>query len=819
VSGSERTSLAAVALALTSAICAASHELVWGRLLGRAVGNTAVGVGLTLTLFMLGSGAGSWLAARLVERGRASVRSYAVAELAIALGALVTLAHCLRDRPWSASLGVQGSPALVLDVVASSLVTLVPAIGMGLTYPLLVALTPPSPRRTTSLYAAGLVGAVLGFLGLAIVVAPRVGLDALGVAASVGNAGVGALSLVLLRGRSAPAASPAPAASALPATMRFAAAGALGLGAQVIWNRCLVPYAGVALLTFAAIVASYVLGQALGFLAHARSAPPERTARARLALTMAGPLVLLLLAAPPAVPELVPLRDDDATRWVLGVLAATALGVLVPATLLGFAQADALDEVAGDGAVGRVVGAGTILSALGSALTSFVLLPWLGPRWALVVLALPVALVLAREHAHRFHAAAALGLGVALAVMAPGPAWFLGTELDRAPVLYAEHGVQDSTAVVRIDTPLEPEVRRLVANGVSYSGDSVFAQRYMRLLAHLPSALSPHDRALLVCVGTGTTLDALRTWGFSRIDAVDISPSIRQTLPYFRAVNHDVARERSIRWIVEDGARHLRTTDARYDVITLEPPPPRAAGASALYSVEFYEAARARLTDEGTLAQWLPLHGMSSTEVASILAAFVEVFPHARLHLAERNEAILLGRTQPFGEPGSMPAAARADLSRIGLARGEPLEETRLATERTLRRVARGVAPIRDAMPVPEHAPLGDTSARAHPMDQLLDALAQRSEAPDGSWAALVAPTLGAFYRVREGEPREGDREAVAAAMRAWLARDPSDPYAQHVFGYGPLLTERLDRLEHTPPEEIARRRAEIEARTPAAHR
>jgi hypothetical protein len=104
-------------------------------------------------------------------------------------------------------------------------------------------------------------------------------------------------------------------------------------------------------------------------------------------------------------------------------------------------------------------------------------------------------------------------------------------------------------------------------------------------------------------------------------------------------------------------------------------------------------------------------------------------------------------------------------------------------------------------------------------MDQLLDALAQRSEAPDGSWAALVAPTLGAFYRVREGEPREGDREAVAAAMRAWLARDPSDPYAQHVFGYGPLLTERLDRLEHTPPEEIARRRAEIEARTPAAHR
>jgi spermidine synthase len=653
---------------------------------------------------------------------------------------------------------------------------------------------------------------VLGALAVSTLLAPRFGLDAIGLAAALANVAVAAAAIALLRDRPLEAAPPV---SALPseraAVARFAAAGTLGLGAQVVWNRCLVPYAGVALLTFACVLAIYVLGQALGFAVHARTAEPARTERARLALSMAAPLVLLLLAAAPAWPELVSLRDAGTVRWVLGVIAATSLGVLVPATLLGLAQAEALASVTGERALARVVGGGTMLSALGALLTSFVLLPWLGPRWALVVLSAPTALVLVREQAHRLHGAAALGLSIALAVMAPGPAWFLGAELDRAPVLYAEHGVEDSTAVVRIDTPLELEVRRLVANGVSYSGDSVFAQRYMRLLAHLPAQLSPHERALLVCVGTGATLDALRTWDFSRIDAVDISPSIRATLPYFRAVNHDVAADRSIHWIVEDGARHLRTTDARYDVITLEPPPPRAAGASALYSVEFYEAARARLTDDGTLAQWLPLHGMSSTEVASILAAFVEVFPHASLHLAERNEAILLGRTEPFGEPRPMPAEARADLSRIGLARGEPLAETRLATERTMRALAGDVRPIRDVLPLPEHAPLGDTSATEHPMDELLDALATRSEAEEGSWAALVLPTLGAFYRVREGEPREGDRERVTAAMRAWLARDPSDPYAQHVFGYGPLLTERLDRLEHTPRAEIERMRAEIE--------
>jgi predicted membrane-bound spermidine synthase len=45
----------------------------------------------------------------------------------------------------------------------------------------------------------------------------------------------------------------------------------------------------------------------------------------------------------------------------------------------------------------------------------------------------------------------------------------------------------------------------------------------------------------------------------------------------------------------------------RYDVITLEPPPPSAAGVANLYSRDFYELARARLAPAGLVAQWWPL--------------------------------------------------------------------------------------------------------------------------------------------------------------------------------------------------------------------
>jgi len=95
--------------------------------------------------------------------------------------------------------------------------------------------------------------------------------------------------------------------------------------------------------------------------------------------------------------------------------------------------------------------------------------------------------------------------------------------------------------VVWVDQPGEPRIRRLVSSGVSYSGDSVFAQRYMRLLAHLPSLAARNNRrALLICVGTGSTGAALATYGYESITAVDISPSILRQLNYFVHVNQPV---------------------------------------------------------------------------------------------------------------------------------------------------------------------------------------------------------------------------------------------------------------------------------------
>src|SRR5262249_60991763 len=59
--------------------------------------------------------------------------------------------------------------------------------------------------------------------------------------------------------------------------------------------------------------------------------------------------------------------------------------------------------------------------------------------------------------------------------------------------------------------------------------------------------------------------------------------------------------------VVDDGRRYLLRSNRKFDVITLDPPPPiEAAASSLLYSKEFYDVVKAHLAPGGILQQWFP---------------------------------------------------------------------------------------------------------------------------------------------------------------------------------------------------------------------
>ena len=80
--------------------------------------------------------------------------------------------------------------------------------------------------------------------------------------------------------------------------------------------------------------------------------------------------------------------------------------------------------------------------------------------------------------------------------------------------------------------------------------------------------------------------------------------------------------------VVDDGRRYLLRGSRKFDVITLDPPPPiEAAASSLLYSKEFYEIVKAHLATGGVLQQWFPGGGEENILYA-VARSLRESFPY-----------------------------------------------------------------------------------------------------------------------------------------------------------------------------------------------
>ena len=166
-------------------------------------------------------------------------------------------------------------------------------------------------------------------------------------------------------------------------------------------------------------------------------------------------------------------------------------------------------------------------------------------------------------------------------------------QLQRAPVAHRafEEGVDATLAVA--DT--EDGQRLLFIDGFVATGESS-SSHYMAWMGRLPMLVHPAPRrALVICFGTGQTANAVRRENPESLDIVDLSSAVPRAAPLFPR-NEGVLYYSRVHANVMDGRAWLRRTDHVYDVVTLEPMPPRTfAGVNALYSHEFYELVAARL--------------------------------------------------------------------------------------------------------------------------------------------------------------------------------------------------------------------------------
>ena len=627
-----------------SGFCSLIYQVVWMRLAMADFGVTTPMVSIVLSVFMAGLALGSWGAGALVERiaqrtAATPLRLYAAAELLIALsGETVPQALARGRHLLAASAGGAEWGSLSHYAVSGAWITLVllPFCAcMGATFPLAMAAIRKSQggdlRSFSYLYVANVIGASLGSLLSAFVLIEILGFrGTLRLTAALnGLLAVAALTLSVSARPAGSGTKPPPVPNEAPpafsrrtATAMLFTTGLVSMAMEVVWVRQFTPYLGTVVYAFASILALYLLATFVGsrlYRGWARS-PRRHGDDGRVLWSLLGFSGLLpLLAADPRLP----LPDSVGfVRVVLGVAPfCAAAGFLTPLLVDRDSAGDA--RRAGTAYAVNVLGC-----ILGPLLAGFGLLPFVGERWSLVTLALPVFgvawLAMGRSGDDRPPAA---GFGVprsALVASLVGSLVLLAVTRDYETLYPRRELRRDSTAtVIATGQGLR---KRLVVNGVGMASLTPIT----KMMAHLPLVFleEPPRNALVICFGMGTSFRSLLSWGIPAT-AVELVPSVPELFSYYHSDADELLRSRGARIVVDDGRRFLERTSEQFDVITVDPPPPvEAAGSSLLYSREFYRVVKKRLRPRGVLQQWLP--GADAATESAVTQALLESFPYVR---------------------------------------------------------------------------------------------------------------------------------------------------------------------------------------------
>jgi len=696
---------------LLSGAAALVYQVLWTRQLALLLGHTVAALSTVLATFMAGLALGSALAARYVERVPAGSgpRAYAFLELGIAGFALIfpwLLRAGLPPLAWLYASGA-ASP-LVLESARlglSAALLLVPTTLMGMTLPLLAALTgagaESAGRVAGTLYAANTVGAVAGSLACAFFLLPRLGIGRSTLLAVALNLAAAAIVGSSKGSRAAGSAPPAVRPAARPRERLVLAVLALsGLGAladEVAWARALVLLIGPTAYAFAFILATVIAGIALGSAAATAALPRWRQPATVLALVEAGAAAasLAVVAAigrlPATVGELVRANADRMDRLMALELAGVFVLLAPPCLLFGAAFPLAVQLLAKDAAgvapaAARAYTWNTVGAVLGAVLAGFVVLPRFGIRATLLAAAAAHALAGAAALARRTpHPGGPAAIVIAFALAAVGiPRWDrellsggvykyavyaapgrLEEELRAGELAYYREGAEVTVSVKRVGGTLSLAVDGKVD---ATSGSDMLTQR---LLAHLPLLLHPAaQEACVIGLGSGVTAGSALAHPLRRLEVVEISPEVVEAARLFGRFNRGVLEDPRLVLRVADGRNHLLLSDRRFDVIISEPSNPWMAGVSSLFTRDFFFLARSRLAPGGLFCQWAHIYNMHPGDLRTVLAGFTDAFPAAALFLVNEGDLLLVGAD---------PALPTVDLGALAGRMAEPAVRDDLA--------------------------------------------------------------------------------------------------------------------------------------------
>jgi spermidine synthase len=497
-------------------------------LLGLVFGVSSFAVATVVAVFLLGLGLGSYFFGRWSERARDPLRIYLYVELGIAATSIIAylVIETLPVYPYLYeyaynNLGFYGLS--VARLLLSILVLLPPVFLIGGTMPLLAKYFLRDPANLGSSFSKicylNTLGACAGVLLTGFVFVRYFGVIGTLMIAVGGNLAVALIIALSKRGTGVTRPATGEQSPYSYMLVFLFLTGFISLGYEMLWVRILSTYGLSTSQAFTLILAGFLLGFSVGAWVVARKVDRRRDLEAwfsavSIVTAFSGAVVLLLFR-------------QLALAFTVSFIPAVFMGILFPLGVRIYAHD--VDRIGAK--TGNTFFSNTLGCVLGSLLTGFVLIPFVG-MWNTTLLLINLSLLIAlafllrgRRPARAQWVSLLVVAAVAnLLVFTDGKTFHAElkgrdqrTAAEGFDVIYYAEGLSGTVTAVE-----RGNYRGLFVDGQNVSGTDPVLLADSKMLAHVPLLLAEEpEAALTVGYGTGTTSGSMLLYDVE-VHAVEI---------------------------------------------------------------------------------------------------------------------------------------------------------------------------------------------------------------------------------------------------------------------------------------------------------
>jgi len=466
----------------------------------------------------------------------------------------------------------------------------------------------------------------------------------------------------------------------LPAVVALASAASFTY--EVLWTRLLGQVLGGSLYSFATMLAAFLTGIAIGSCWASRLITRGRSALRCFVVAQLTTILTTVIAF--AGVDLVSLASTWIGAGLSGGFLANiglCLAVLLPSTIaIGMSlplaiQISTQQLSNGRGSTetgqklasttGRLYAASTLGAIIGSLFAGRLLLPELGFHGTIAVgvfanLAVVIWSLLLEQPVQQSVSSRFLAGTIAVPVVAVVLLCTCGPDLIlrhlplnniamTSKIEYSSIGASSTVMVTRTANGYQLLTNGLPESEIAPRGAVIGAEAGARWLTTLPVLARPDAKSMLIIgFGGGSAVNGVPET-IQSIDAIELEPKVVdavRTLSGFR--ESDPLSDPRLNIVFNDARGAMSLTIKNYDAIVSQPSHPWSAGASHLYTREFMQLVRSRLSENGVFLQWMNSHYVDKKLLRSLGATMLDSFENVRVYQPHNGLLLFLASQSPL---------------------------------------------------------------------------------------------------------------------------------------------------------------------------